>query len=159
MSDLTDKQRLFVQEYLVDLNATQAAIRAGYSEATAYAQGSRLLKHVEIAAAIAAAQGARSERTEITQDYVLQGIVETIERCKQATPVLDHEGKPTGEYRFDANAALKGYDLLGRHLGIFKTEIDLNLKSAVASALEKARRRATDHARSVEDSTDGQRPN
>ncbi len=59
---LTPKQARFVEEYLIDLNATAAAKRAGYSERTAYAQGQRLLKHVEIAAAIRKAQEARSER-------------------------------------------------------------------------------------------------
>jgi phage terminase small subunit len=70
--DITDKRDRFVAEYLVDLNATQAAIRSGYSAKTAYSQGQRLLKDVEVAAAITKAQAKRAERTEITQDRVLQ---------------------------------------------------------------------------------------
>lgn len=69
---LTEKQARFVAEYLVDLNATQAAIRAGYSEDTARSQGQRLLTNVNVEAAISAAQKERSERTKITQDRVLQ---------------------------------------------------------------------------------------
>jgi phage terminase small subunit len=69
---LTAKQQRFVEEYLVDLNATQAANRAGYSPATAYSQGQRLLKNAEVAAAVAAAQQERSERIEITQDMVIR---------------------------------------------------------------------------------------
>lgn len=69
---MTPKQAAFVREYLVDLNATQAAIRASYSAKTAEQQGSRLLGNVEVAAAIAAAQRERSERTEITADRVLR---------------------------------------------------------------------------------------
>lgn len=69
---LTAKQARFVEEYLIDLNATQAAIRAGYSAKTAGQQGERLLKNVEVAAAVAEAQQARSARTEITQDAVLR---------------------------------------------------------------------------------------
>lgn len=69
---LTPKQQCFVEEYLVDLNATQAAIRAGYSVRTANEQGARLLVNVSVAAAIREAQKKRSERTEITQDMVLQ---------------------------------------------------------------------------------------
>ena len=68
---LTAKQGRFVAEYLIDLNATQAAIRAGYSEKTANEQGSRLLANVKIASAVAEAQAKRSQRTEITQDRVL----------------------------------------------------------------------------------------
>ena len=69
---LTDKQARFVEEYLVDLNATQAAIRAGYSEKTAGAIGFENLHKPQIATAIQAAFDARSKRTEITQDMVLQ---------------------------------------------------------------------------------------
>lgn len=69
---LTAKQRRFVDEYLIDLNATQAAIRAGYSEKTARAQGHRLLTDVDIASAVQEAQASRAERTEITQDAVLR---------------------------------------------------------------------------------------
>lgn len=70
-ASLSAKQARFVEEYLLDLNATQAAIRAGYSRKTAEQQGPRLLGNVGVAAAIAAAQAARSKRTEITQDRVL----------------------------------------------------------------------------------------
>ncbi|NKX40334.1 terminase small subunit [Rhodobacteraceae bacterium R_SAG2] len=69
---LTAKQERFVAEYLIDLNATQAAIRAGYSVKTAHSVGHENLKKPEIAKAIQEAQAKRSERTEITQDRVLQ---------------------------------------------------------------------------------------
>jgi phage terminase small subunit len=68
---LTAKQEAFVREYLIDLNATQAAIRAGYSARTAQEQGSRLLSNAMVAEAVKAAQDARAERTEITADRVL----------------------------------------------------------------------------------------
>jgi phage terminase small subunit len=68
---LSAKQAQFVAEYLIDLNATQAAIRSGYSEATAYSQGQRLLKHVEIATAVQEAMAKRADRTEITADRVM----------------------------------------------------------------------------------------
>lgn len=68
---LSPKQRRFVEEYLVDLNATQAAIRAGYSGKRADAQGWENLRKPEIAQAIAQAQAARSARTAITADRVL----------------------------------------------------------------------------------------
>lgn len=69
---LTDKQRRFVDEYLVDLNATQAAIRAGYSEKTASRIGPELLGKTCVSDAIQVAMKARSERTQITADMVLQ---------------------------------------------------------------------------------------
>ena len=69
---LTLKQQRFVDEYLIDLNATQAAIRAGYSKRTAEQQGFQLLKKTSVQAAVQEAIRKRSERTEITQDRVLQ---------------------------------------------------------------------------------------
>lgn len=71
MSALNPKQQRFVDEYLIDLNATQAAIRAGYSEKTARAQGCRLLTNADIEAQIAKAQTQRAERTQITADAVV----------------------------------------------------------------------------------------
>lgn len=70
-SMLTPRQQRFVEEYLVDLNGTKAAIRAGYSAKTADQQASRLLTNVKVAAAIATGQAKRSERTEITADQVV----------------------------------------------------------------------------------------
>lgn len=72
MATLTPKQAEFVRQYLIDLNATQAAIRAGYSARTAHSQGERLLRHVEVAAALTEAQGKRAAKTEITAEKVLE---------------------------------------------------------------------------------------
>lgn len=69
---LNDRQMRFVQEYLIDLNATQAAIRAGYSAKTAYSLGQRVLKNDEVQREIQKAQEKRSQRTRVTQDMVLQ---------------------------------------------------------------------------------------
>lgn len=135
---LTPKQQRFVEEYLIDLNATQAAIRAGYSEKTAYAVGHENLKKPEIAKALSAARGERSQRTEITADYVLSTILETVERCKQAVPVTDKTGKQVvvetedGElvpaYTFDSKAVLRGCELLGKHLALFTDKHELTGK-------------------------------
>jgi len=76
MATLKGKQARFVEEYLKDLNATQAAIRAEYSVKTAYSQGQRLLTNVEVQKAIEEATKARSERTKIDSDYVLHRLAE-----------------------------------------------------------------------------------
>lgn len=70
--NLTDKQQRFVEEYLIDLNATQAAIRAGYSEDTARQSGYENLTKLYIAEAIAGAKAERSKRTQVTADKVVQ---------------------------------------------------------------------------------------
>ena len=76
MANLTPKQQRFVEEYLIDLNATQAAIRAGYSPRTANEQGAQNLAKLSISEAIAEAQAEREERTKIDADYVLKRLVE-----------------------------------------------------------------------------------
>ena len=108
---LTDKQQAFVNEYLVDLNATQAAIRAGYSEKTASEMGYENLSKPQIADAIQKAMEKRSGRTEIDQDYVLGVIKDTIERCQ-------------GEANFNPNGVLKGAELLGKHLKLFTDKVE-----------------------------------
>ncbi len=68
---LTSRQRLFVQAYLVDLNAAEAARQAGYSAKTAVTQGSRLYRNVHVRAAITAAMAARAQRLEVKADRVV----------------------------------------------------------------------------------------
>jgi phage terminase small subunit len=118
---LTMKQRRFVEEYLIDLNATKAAIRAGYSARTAHSAGPRLLENVEVSKAIRAGMEARAERTRVTADDVIATIEQTIRRCAEAECVRDARGNVVeGKYTFDAKNVLRGCELLGRHLGLFK---------------------------------------
>lgn len=121
---LTPRERRFIDEYLVDLNGTQAAIRAGYSKRRARQTAWELLEKPEVAAAIAAAQAARSKRTQITQDWVLDRLHEVVERSMQHEPVTDRQGHPTGEYTFNAPGANKALELLGKHLGMFRERVE-----------------------------------
>jgi phage terminase small subunit len=132
MSELTPKQSRFIEEYLVDLNATQAAIRAGYSHKTAYSIGQENLKKPEIARVIEEAQAERSEKTSITAEWVLDNLKNVAVRCQQAEPVKewDHEEKrmvETGEYQFDSAGANRSLELIGKHLGMFKDKLDIKI--------------------------------
>ncbi len=87
---LTKKQRLFVDEYLLDLNATQAAIRAGYSTRRATEIGYQLLQRPEVARAIQAAMAERSKRTEVEADYVIRRLREIDEM--DVLDILEDDG-------------------------------------------------------------------
>lgn len=124
MGALTPKQQRFVDEYLIDLNATQAAIRAGYSEKTARAIGCENLTKPDIAAAIAERQVVRAEKAETDEAWILERLRENVERSMVAVPVMvfDHEKKQmveSGEYTYQGNVANKALELIGKHRGMF----------------------------------------
>lgn len=153
---LTLKQERFVQEYLVDLNATQAAVRAGYSQKTASSQGERLLRNVEVQAEIHAARQAISRRTEVNQDRVIRelaavafssrahyttddtgrlvlrdGAPEDADRAvagvKSRTRVMPGgEGAETVETDYKLWNKVEALRLLGQHLGMFKERVELS---------------------------------
>lgn len=107
LAKLTPKQQLFVQEYLIDLNATQAAIRAGYSVQTANEQGSRMLANVSIQNAIAKSMAERSKRTQIKADMVVKELAQIAFadikdflsfRTAQTVIGRDEDGEPIIDY-------------------------------------------------------------
>lgn len=105
---ISPKQRHFIREYVVDMNATRAAIAAGYSEKTARAQGSALLTKVDIQQAVAKTKERQFKRVEINGDEVLA----TIKR-------LMDEAADDG----DRANALKAAELLGRHKSLFSDRL------------------------------------
>jgi phage terminase small subunit len=119
--ELTRKQQLFIAEYLVDLNATQAAIRAGYSVKTAGWIGYENLTKPYIAEAIQKARDEKIASAGITAEWVLKSLQSVANRCMQEEPVLDREGNPTGEYQFAHSGANRALELLGKHVGVFDT--------------------------------------
>ena len=116
MVKLNAKQKLFCQEYIVDLNATQAAIRAGYSEKTACAIGTENLRKPNIAEFIQQLADERSKRVEVDADWVLAQAVDMFKTCKELGELLVACGNPA-----------KGFlELAGKHCKInaFKENLD-----------------------------------
>ena len=150
MANLTPKQQRFVEEYLIDLNATQAAIRAGYSEKTAKEIGSENLTKPNIAKAIPEAQNKRTEQTQIDSAYVLKRLVEIDQM--DVLDIMDDDGnvKPLRDWpkiwrQYISNIEtismddgegwlkkikwpdkVKNLELLGKHVsvGAFKDKIE-----------------------------------
>lgn len=129
--ELTDRQARFCEEYLIDLNATQAAIRAGYSEKTAREQAAQNLSKLNIQEKIAELKAERSKRTEITQDSVIQELAAVARAEVKGVRAVDK---------------LKALELLGKHLGMFVERYEVNaaeIEKRIAEAREQGKKEGT----------------
>ena len=122
MCELEERQKIFCNEYLVDFNGTQAAIRAGYSKKTARSIASENLTKPNIQEYLKELIDSRNKRTQITQDDVVADIIKVKDRCMQNEAVLDKEGNETGVWKFDSNGANKALDMLAKHVGFYETD-------------------------------------
>lgn len=156
MAKLSPKQQLFADEYLIDLNATQAAIRAGYSPKTADVKGSQLLRIVKVRTHIEQKMAERSRRTGINQDRVLQELAKIA--FVKATDLIDPKDASVLENASDDDLAViqsikvkeswgekgssvereikladktRSLEMLGRHLGMFNDKLDVNATQKV----------------------------
>jgi phage terminase small subunit len=137
MTQLTPKQEAFIQEYLVDLNATQAAKRAGYKGKNLDKVGSELLGKTRVRAEIQAAMDKRAEKVGRTAEDVLRDIHAVKESCMGRG--FDRDGNPT---MIDAKGALKALELEGRHLKMFTDKVEIDMSDDLANRLKEARERA-----------------
>lgn len=165
---LTDKQQRFVEEYLVDLNATQAAVRAGYSAKTANEQGARLLANVSVQNAIRERQEVLKMKTEITQEWVVERYRRIVEGCDKRLFFNDDGSvKPPSQWSAEMGLAVAGFevqelgdeglavsvsklrfqdakaalDSLARHLGMFKDKVEVSVDESLAERLARAKER------------------
>ena len=145
---MTKKQKRFIEEYLVDMNATQAAIRSGYSPDTAKSIGSENLTKPDIQARIAKAMAERSRRTGVNADRAVMELAkiafvnasdvidaDTATLKPDATPedtaaIQSVKVKTFGEDGLEREIKmadkLKALELLGKHLGMFKDKVELS---------------------------------
>ena len=130
---LTEQQKKFCNEFLINLNATQAAIRAGYSEKSARSIASENLTKPNIQNYLQQLQEGIQKRNQISQDEILQDLIEIKNRCMQNVPVMYYdkedkewkqEGADCGEpvYKFDSQGATKALDLIAKHTGFYKED-------------------------------------
>ena len=164
MAELSPKQQMFVEEYMVDLNATQAAIRAGYSPKTAYRTGSDNLKKPQIAKSIAEKRQQLTEKTAVTverivtelakiafsnmQDYAKwspRGVILidsediTADQAAAISELSETTTDSGGSIRFKLHDKKGALELLGRHLGMFKDKVELEVVGSIADQLKAAR--------------------
>lgn len=114
---LTPRQQRFVLEYLVDLNATQAAIRAGYSAKTAKQQGARLLTYADIAAEVQTRRERLSARTQVTAERVIQELARLAFVDPRAIFNPDGSMKPVTDWDEDTARALSGCEVTEEFAG------------------------------------------
>lgn len=140
--DLNDKQMKFVEALLIDPNVTRAALKAGYAKVSAHSQGHDLLKHPEVSRALEEGRRARAERVRVEADWVLDRLLDVVEKCMQDVPVLGHDGEPTGEYKFDSAGANRALDMLMKHMGMYaKDNRQRHSPAEDAAAEERVRNR------------------
>lgn len=134
---LNDKQRLFYKEYLVDSNATQAAIRAGYSKKTAYSQGQRLLKHVEGQEYMKELMAEKEATLIADQDEVLKYLTSVL-RGEGYEEMVVVEGQGDGYSKAAVvtreicpKDRMKAAELLGKRYSLFKDNVKLDVTPVV----------------------------
>lgn len=153
---LTAKQQRFIDEYLVDFNATQAAIRAGYRKQNAYQIGSENLRKPKIQSEIARRQKDLQRRTEVSQDQVVRQLQRIAFADATVVCVTDFDNltedqraaiqgiKPTNfGWEIKLCDKIKALELLGRHIGMFNDKLEIKGAIDIASVLAEARGRVS----------------
>ena len=160
---LTAKQQRFVDEYLVDFNATQAALRAGYSKKTAAFIGAQNLKKLQIQTEIARRQRDLQKRTEVSQDRVVKELARIAFADAAVVCVTDFD-KLTDDQRAAIQGVrptnfgweiklcdkIKALELLGRHIGMFADKLEVKGSIDIASVLAAARGRVSNRGEPTE---------
>lgn len=144
MAALKNKQHeLFCQEYLADLNGAAAAVRAGYSEKAARQTASRLLTIANVQARVAELQAERTQRTQITADWVVAG--------------LKAEAEDRGE-KSSQSARIRAYELLGKHVGMWSEKKDAGESDPLLLRILELMRAEKSTASSAAGATETTRP-
>lgn len=145
---MTPKQTRFVEEYLIDLNATQAYIRAGYSPNGAKQSAARMLTNADIRDAITEKQQEVAERAGLSVDWVVERLNRIVALSMQERPQISLDGEPTGRTLLqNANQARQTLIKLGEHIGMWPTKVTVY----TPDLMQEAQRLADELGLSVDD--------
>jgi len=123
---ISGRHKRFAEEYCVDQNGTQAAIRAGYSAGSARVTASRLLTNANIRAAIDALRWEMSEASKLDRIYVLEGFKENYERAMQAHQIIDRDGVKTGQWIYEGHVANAALQNIGKILALYTEKVEMS---------------------------------
>lgn len=141
MAKLTVKQQRFVNEYLIDLNATQAAIRAGYSAKYANTNASKLLRITTIKNALAERMKGKESALIATQDEILRYLTSVMRGESTATVIVTEDGAPREMDKHpNEKERLQAAELLGKRYGLYVEKVDLTkreLSEEAKTAIDK----------------------
>lgn len=122
---MNEKYKRFCEEYMIDNNGMQAAIRVGYSEKRANVTACELLNKQEIKDYIAILRKDLAEKTKLTSEWVINRFKEISDKCMTVEPVMimrNGQLVESGEYKFDSSGANKATEMIGKHLGVFEKD-------------------------------------
>ena len=135
--ELSEKQKIFCDEYLIDLNATQAAIRAGYAEKYAHTNAPKLLSNPKIQEYISERMNSRKSKLIADQDEVLEYLTKVLRGETQSEIVVFEDGKAREFQKApDERERLKAAELLGKRYGLYTEKIDAGVNSEVTINIE-----------------------
>jgi phage terminase small subunit len=132
-SKLTGKMKLFVNEYFIDLNATAAVLRAGYKTRDPSKIAVRLMKHPLVKREVETRFEEKKDKADLSAEYVIQKLIDIVEKTENGNP----------------QAALRGLELLGKHLGLYRDKQEISGPDGEAIKYEKVKEDADDFTRSI----------
>jgi phage terminase small subunit len=134
---LTVQQDDFARALAKGMSQADAAIKAGYAPKYAESIGCRLSRNVKVTELVASLRNKVAQKVEVDLAFVIGGLRENALRCQTAVPVLDEDGEPIGEYKFDASGSNRAFELLGKHLGAFIDRSQIELSDGTRRHIER----------------------
>jgi phage terminase small subunit len=119
---MQENHKRFADKYFETLNGKESAIYAGFSEDTAKQQAWQLLQREDIQEYLQKIREKYAIKSGISKQWIVERFKHISDACIQAEPVLDSEGNPIGEYRFDSSGANKSTEMLGKIIGVFEKD-------------------------------------